>query len=253
MTFEEFKKTEQNKPGIKSQSIFKVEIFFISMRNKDENGKNFAPYRKSGSIDLDTPKIYYCSTYKEAKSLILSQKKEYPKLFYSGRIIELPRDSKIREGEYLSVTVFDNKAKISCYSKMPTIERFRINEGEVTDTTGFKFFHKYLPFEIGQLIEVLDEEKGFVRLGVITENPHLKIERGEFKKFGTMCYDWLRILDYHYGVIFGENDHEDVNMIRVSIPSFPLTNDLIEKYYKIFNLDTSRRSKKFFSDLLDML
>lgn len=252
MTFEEFKKTEQNKPRIKSQSIFKVEIFFISMRNIDENGDKITPYSISGTKDLDTPKIYYCSTYKEAKSLILSQKKEYPKLFYSGRIIELPRDSKTREGEYLSITVFDSKARIFCYSKIPTIERFKINEGGVTKTTGFYFFHKYLPFEIGELIEVMDEEKGIVRLGVITENPHLKTDREEFKKYGLMCYDWLRILNYHYGVVFGEDDHEDVNMLRVSMPSFPISNDLIAKYHKIFN-SYKDSDEDFLSDLLDML
>lgn len=38
MTFEEFKKMALTKPEIKCQSIFKVEIRFISTWDKDDNG-----------------------------------------------------------------------------------------------------------------------------------------------------------------------------------------------------------------------
>ena len=170
MTFEEFKKMAQTKPEIKCQSIFKVEIFFISMWDVDKNGKEVAPYRISSIIDLDSPEIYYFHNYEQAKTLILSKKEDYPKAFYCGRIIELPLNLKIQEGEHLSITVFNKEANISYYSNVPTIEELPTLKDETIDVGFYGYSEKEMPFKKGELVEVLDSENAVVRLGIIFEN-----------------------------------------------------------------------------------
>lgn len=252
MTFEEFKKMAQTKPEIKCQSIFKVEIFFISMWDVDKNGEEVAPYRISRIIDLDSPEIYYFHNYEQAKTLIFSKKEDYPKAFYCGRIIELPLNLKIQESEHLSITVFDKNANTSYYSYYSIIEKGMSMLDRTIRGVGYNGCpEEEMPFKKGEIVEVLDYENAAVRLGVILKTPKSLEAIWEENPETIMMERDMN----SYRVMTGKDDVEYIDAEYVSKPSFPVSNELKERYQRWFESDSTGRNAEGtdFASLLQLL
>lgn len=251
MTFEEFKKMAQTKPEIKCQSIFKVEIFFISMWNMDDNGEEVAPYIVSDIIDLDEPEISFFQTYEQARNLILSKKAEYPKSFYSGRVLELPLGIKIEDSQYLSISVFNRAGDISYHSEIPTIEDM-CEEGMEAESICFRGYpEKEMPFNKGELVEVLDRDNSAVRLGIISKNPmSLEATWEQYQETGRMLdnINW-------YVIMIGEDDFEYFDTNLISKPSFPVSDDIKDKLHKLYDANLSEHISGLtdFEELLNLL
>lgn len=239
MRFEEFKKMAQTKPEIKCQFIFRVEIFFISMWDMDDNGEEVAPYIVSDIIDLDEPEIFFFQTYEQARNLVISKKAEYPKSFYSGRVLELPLGIKTQDSEYLSISVFNSDGDISYNSQIPTIEEM-CKDGVETKSICFRGYpEKNMPFNKGELVEVLDRDNNAVRLGIISKNPmSLEATWEQYQQTGRM----LDVTDW-YKIMIGKDDFEYFYTNLISKPSFPVSADIKNKLHKLYESSLKQNSR----------
>lgn len=196
---------------------------------------------------LDEPEIYNCNTYKEAENLILSKKADYPKNFFSGRIIELPLNLKIQEGQYLAILVVDKDVEVSYHSEVPTFNMSTLSDGSVE----FYGYPLNELLDVGQLVETLDEENDCVQLGVILTHPiSLEANWERYKRRGTIFKG-----DRFYKILIGENKVRYFNREYISNPSFPPSNDIMEIYrnwYESYQ-NGPNSAGRILKDILDVL
>lgn len=247
MTFEEFEKMAGAEPELNCKSVFKVEMFFIGLWDMNDNGEKIAPYVESTTLDIDVPEVYYCLTFEEAKQLILSKQAKHSDSFHSARVIELPLELPIHDGEYLSITVFDRKAEISFCSRLPTVEGLTDVEGNDVDTTFYGYAEKDMPYHKGEIVEAMDIENDVVRLGIVVNTPmSLEDNWGLSEPVG----DPLDVLN-RYRIVTGEDECCYFGTDVIFKPSFTVSDEIrkqLERYEDWPDIETTD-----FAELLQML
>lgn len=231
MTFEEFKKMADAEPEINCKSVFKVEMFFIGLWDMNDNGEKIAPYVETTTLDIDVPEVYYCLTFEEAKQLILSKQAKHSDSFHSARVIELPLELPIHDGEYLSITVFDRKAEISFCSRLPTVEGLTDVEGNDVDTTFYGYAEKDMPYHKGEIVEVMDGENNVVRLGIVVDTP---VSLDDNWKHGKETGGFIDVLD-RFRIMIDNDICQYFGTGFILRPSFPVSDNIkkcLKKWYK---------------------
>lgn len=240
MTFEELKKLAGAKPEFNCKSIFKVETFFIGFWDMNENGEMIDPYIESYSMDLDEPIIYYFFTYEDAKRQILSEQAKNPRSFHSARIIQLPAEIETQEGEYLSFTVFDKRMEICFRSRVPMVESF-VGDEDYISPDFYGYLKENMPFQKGEIVEVLDTESDSVRLGIIAETPLSLEDNWE----NSLTSGRLRGILDRFKIVTGEDESGYFKTDFIFKPSFPVSAQIRERLNEWYENDPHAGSTDF--------
>lgn len=120
--------------------------------------------------------------------------------------------------------IFDKKMGICYRSRFPMVESFVGSENYISPEF-YGYLKVNMPFQKGELVEVLDTESDSVRLGIIAETPISLEENWE----NSLTSGRLRGILDRFKIVTGEDESGYFKTDLIFKPSFPVSAQIRER------------------------